>query len=435
MTGIYAEYPNDCPTKKFIWIEDCYFHDSMTYRHYEDYPKTKIGLGICFFSFELKKKIVMTDITIKNCVFRRLASGIWTNSPDNFNKNASFVYNFGNMTLDGCLFEEGYQWPMGLRGVDKGLVRNCVTTDIGRGFKSFNGVAGSMFFRCKDWVFEDSEWGFIDVGNGSGDGEAFDFEGNCDNMLVKNCLFHDTDGPGFLICCYASDGNPSKKLRMENCVLNGKAKRPPRGTGKAEILNTTDHNESDWVNCRFYLSPGEVLMRVADPEKDKHTKFDKCIVKSLRQACRSPNLALKARATASSEAAGSEASKVADGNEGTVWKAQAPTDQWLQLAFVAPTTVNEFRIKEDPSSSISRYEIQCWDATTKKWIGCFNGRSIGQDFVAPIVSKTTRMVRLVVTQTANGNPPCITEFGAFNDPSGEVFNDPTGAAACGKVGN
>ena len=48
MTGIYAEYSDNCPTKKFIWIEDCYFRDSPMYRHYENYPKTKIGLGICY---------------------------------------------------------------------------------------------------------------------------------------------------------------------------------------------------------------------------------------------------------------------------------------------------------------------------------------------------------------------------------------------------
>ena len=83
MTGIYAEYSDECPTKKFIWIEDCYFHDSLLYQHYEDYPKRKIGLGVCFFTFERDKKIVLTDITIKDCVFRRLASGVWTNSPDN----------------------------------------------------------------------------------------------------------------------------------------------------------------------------------------------------------------------------------------------------------------------------------------------------------------------------------------------------------------
>ena len=142
-------------------------------------------------------------------MFRRLASGFWTNSPDNFNKNAGIIYNFGNLTFEDCLFEEGYQWQLGIRGVAGGAVRNCVTHDIGRDFRAFNGVAGAMFFRCKDWVFEDSEWGFISIGLGSGDGEAFDFEGNCDHMIMRNCLFHDTDGPGFLLCCYASDRNPT----------------------------------------------------------------------------------------------------------------------------------------------------------------------------------------------------------------------------------
>ena len=51
MTGIFADYAAGSPTRKFIWIEDCYFHDSLLYGHYEDYPKHKIGLGICFFSF------------------------------------------------------------------------------------------------------------------------------------------------------------------------------------------------------------------------------------------------------------------------------------------------------------------------------------------------------------------------------------------------
>ena len=310
MTGIYAEYSDNCPTRKFIWIEDCYFHDSLMYRHYEDYPKTKIGLGICFFTYELENKKVLTDITIKNCVFRRLASGVWTNSPDNFNKNASFIYPFGNMTIESCLFEEGYQWQMGLRGVERGLVRNCVSHDIGRGFRAFNGVAGAMFFRCKDWLFEDSEWGFVDIGLGSGDGEAFDFEGNCNNMTMKNCLFHDTDGPGFLLCCYASDGNPNMDILMENCVINGKSRRPI-GLPRCAIVNTTDWNKVTWSKCRFYLSPGEALMRVMDPEKDKRSKFVDCAFKNLGQACSSRNLARQATVKASSQGTGNEAQKAA----------------------------------------------------------------------------------------------------------------------------
>ena len=372
---------------------------------------------------------MLTDVTIKNCVFRRLASGVWTNSPDNFNKNASFIYPFAKIRLEDCLFEEGMQWQQGIRGVEGGAMRNCVTHDTGRykNFRSFNGVAGSMFFRCKDWVFENCEWGYVDIGGGSGDAEAFDFEGNCDNMLMKNCLFHDTDGPGFLLCCYASDGNPNKAIKMDYCLINGKSKRPIR-LGKGAIINTTDHTQASWNHCRFYLSPGEVLMRVADPEKDKHSAFESCLVKPLSKACSTPNLALKAKATASSAVAGNEAAKVVDGNDGTFWKAGGETDQWLELTFAAPTTINEFRLKEDPSSSVIRYVIQCWDVTGKKWIGCFNGRGIGADFVAPIIARTTQKVRLLVIQTTQGNP-VISEFAAYNDLSGDVFNDPTGEKA------
>ena len=432
MTGIYGEYSDGCPTKKFIWIEDCYFHDALLYQHYEDYPKRKIGLGICFFSYERDNKIVLADITVKNCVFRRLASGFWTNSPDNFNKNASFIYNFGNLVFDGCLFEEGYQWQLGIRGVAGGAVRNSVSHDIGRGFKAFNGVAGAMFFRCKDWVFEDSEWGFIDMGGGSGDGEAFDFEGNCDNMLMKNCLFHDTDGPGFLLCCYASDGNPNKGIRMENCVLNSKSKRPIR-LPRCAIVNTTDWNDSTWTKCRFYLSPGEALMRVMDPEKDKRTKFVNCLVKHLSEACSTPNLAPKAKTTASSQAAGNEAAKAIDRNAATSWKAASADGQWIELSFATATTINEFKIKEDPSSSVIRYVIECWDGKTSRWVSCFNGRAIGGEFVAPIVSRSTQRVRLRVMQTNSGNPG-IAEFEAYNDAKGMAFKDPTGEAATRLVG-
>ncbi|MCE9545287.1 MAG: discoidin domain-containing protein [Planctomycetia bacterium] len=424
MTGIYGEYSVNCPTKKFIWIEDCYFHDSLLYQHYEDYPKHKIGLGICFFSFERKNKVVLSDITIKNCVFRKLASGVWTNSPDNFNKNAANIYNFANMTFDGCLFEEGYQWQLGIRGVAGGAVRNCVTHDVGREFRSFNGVAGGMFFRCKDWVFENSEWGFVSIGLGSGDGESFDFEGNCDRMTMRNCLFHDTDGPGFLLCCYASGPQPNTEVLMENCVLNGKSIRPI-GLPRCEIINTTDWNAATWSKCRVYLSKGEVLMKVMDPEKDKRSKFVDCLVKNLSNACSTPNLAAKAKLTASSEISGNEAGKVADGKGDTSWKASAGGDQWLQIEFDQPTAVNEFKLKEEASSSITRYVIECWDDKSAGWVGCFNGRGIGPEFVAPIVGRTTQKVRLRILRTTGGSPS-IQEI--------EVYNDTTGGLPVSKDG-
>ncbi|MFO8013279.1 MAG: right-handed parallel beta-helix repeat-containing protein [Phycisphaerae bacterium] len=417
MTGIYAEYSDGRPTKDYIWIEDCYFHDSRAYGDYKTYPNPRnIGLGICFFSWERDNRIVLKDITVKGCVFRRLASAVWTNSPDNFNKNASFVYNFGNMTLEDCLFEEGYQWQMGIRGVAGGRVRHCVTHDIGRGFRAWNGVAGAMFFRCKEWVFEDSEWGFISIGQGSGDGEAFDFEGNCNHMAMRRCLFHDTDGPGFLLCCYASDGHPNEGILMENCVLNGKSKRPI-GLPRCEIINTTDWNQVLWKECRFYLSKGEALMKVMDPEKEKRTTFVACRKKKLADACSTTNLAARAQAAASSAEAGAPAAKAADGKAGTAWEPSGEGEAWLELRFRRPTAVNEFRIREAPSSSIVRYAIEYWDDGRSQWMSGFNGRGIGPAFVAPIVGRTTRKVRLRVMRTRSG-PPAIAEFEAYNDGPG-----------------
>ena len=435
MTGIYGKYSGVEPTKKFIWIEDCYFHDSLKYGDYKTYPTPRnIGLGICFFSYERKNKVVLADITIKNCVFRRLASGVWTNSPDNFNKGASYVYNFANLNMDHCLFEEGFQWQQGIRGVDTGSMRNCVTHDIGRGFRAWNGVAGSMFFRCKDWIFEDSEWGFVSIGLGSGDGEAFDFEGNCDDMTMRNCLFHDTDGPGFLMCCYASDGHAHARIVMENCLINGKSKRPI-GLPRCAIVNTTDWNESTWQNCRFYLSPGEALMRVMDGEKDKKTTFVECVIKDLTAAGKTPKL--KAKVSTSSKTAGRKAKKAADDAVDddivAAWQTGEPEGRWIQLDFGKPTKVNEFRIKEKPSSSITRYWIEYWDDKNSKWVNCFNGREIGADFIAPIIGRTTSKARLRVLQTQSGQP-VIADFAAYHDTTGDELNVARGDAAPNRVG-
>ena len=217
---------------------------------------------------------------------------------------------------------------------------------------------------------------------------------------------------------------------MENCVLNGKAKRPIR-LPRCEIVNTTDWNEVAWKNCRFYLFKGEVLMRTMDPEKDKRSSFVNCVLKDLSAACKTPKLA--AKASASSEAAGNEAAKAADGDAATAWKATAAENQWIQLDFGKPATVNEFRLKEDPGSSVARYVIECWDDKGSKWVGCFNGAAIGADFVAPIVSRTTQKARLAIMRTAKDNP-AISSFEAYNDTTGEVFNVPAGRMPPARAG-
>lgn len=80
-----------------------------------------------------------------------------------------------------------------------------------------------------------------------------------------------------------------------------------------------------------------------------------------------------------------------------------------------------------------RYVIQWWDDENAKWIGCFNGRTIGRDFMAPIVSRTTQKARLMIKKTTTGSPS-ISSFEGYNDTTGAVFNVPLGSVSPTRVG-
>lgn len=411
MTGIYAEYSVGSPNRNYLWIEDCYFHDALHYQHYEDYPVRKIGLGICLFSHETANNIVLSDITVKNCTFRRLASGIWTNSPDNFAYFADNIWNFANLNIIGCLFEEGYQWQLGLRGVSGGQVTNCVTHDIGRlnNFVSFNGVAGAMMYRLKNFTFTDSEWGFVSRGGGSFDGEAFDLEGNNLNMTFTRCIFHDTAGPCFMFF-KGSNASPSNTGNLfVDCVWNGKAYDCPYSQyPKVEIFNASPGNATaTFTSSRFYLSVNE-----SRANNNTGLTFVNCLTKNLSDAGTGTNLALALTSSASSQQVGFEATKGNDGNTASVWRPASSANEWLQIDFASPTLVNEFRLREEAGSSINRYTIQYWDSTTSTWVGCFNGRTMGTNFIAPIVTRTTTKVRLHVGSTTTGTPG-IADFEAY----------------------
>ena len=64
---------------------------------------------------------------------------------------------------------------------------------------------------------------------------------------------------------------------------------------------------------------------------------------------------------------------------------------------------------------------------------CFNGATIGADFVAPIVSRKTKKARLMILRTTQGNPS-IGSFEAYNDTTGEVFNVLAGKVAPARIG-
>lgn len=226
------------------------------------------------------------------------------------------------------------------------------------------------------------------------------------------------NGPGFLICNYASSWNPNNNIIIENSVFNGKALWS--NLGKEEIIATSGVNIVTWKSDRFYLSSGENLVRIVDwTDPPRNMSYVNVQLKDLSAATSSPKLVATASASTGT------AANANDGNSATAWTPTSSTNQWIELDFGAPTTINEFRIKEAAGSSITRYAIEAWDAAQSKWISVFNGRTIGTDFVAPIVSRTTSKVRLWITSTSSGNPS-IAEFQAYNDIAGWTFTSPRG---------
>ena len=269
------------------------------------------------------------------------------------------------MVIDHCTAQEGKNWQFVLHSTRGGKIVNSWVHRVAYYDEQVrNGVAGSMLFRCEDITLENCEFGYVSIGKNSMDGQTMDYEGNCTHIIARNCLFHDTEGPGFLMCWRpsANANTPNRNCVFENCVFNCKEKRwKVHYPAPYTIFSDSEKNTASFRNCRFYLSEGECLANVS-----------------------------------------------------TSWKAFSPTDQWLQLDFGRAQTINEFLIREPKSSSVIGYAIECWDEKAAKWIGCFNGYAIGADFIAPIVSRTTPKVRLLIKKTGNGSP-AIAEFEAYND--------------------
>ena len=423
--GIFGHYTKDKEQKRYVWIEDCYIHDSNFYTMYENFMKNTPSLGVAFWTDERKQRIVVSDITIKNCHFERLLSSIWILNIDSWNIVADSIYNFSNVVIEDCLVEEGKQWQIAPQNINGGVIRNCVFHDTGRRFQAFNGVAGSMFWRCRDMLIEDCEFGYISIGEKgrvSMDGEAFDFEGDNSDITMRNCLFHDADGPGFLISYGTFSAANNRRITMENCVLNGKSLRVDENWfPRVAIYNGSHANEVHWKDCRFYLASREALTN--------HTgwmTFTNCLTKPEYKACQTENLAVNAKASASSNLMASGAENANDGKLETSWLPEDTEGAWLELRFDKPTAINEFKIYEHPNSTITRYTIEYWDMEDERWRSCFNGGAItgravvvensraGNGFIAPIVERTTDRVRLVVNRTETGR--CrIDEFEAYHD--------------------
>lgn len=423
--GVFVDFDKGVHGKDFVWIEDCYFHDALYYNCTGWYTKNipsdggtgpdyVFDVGVWVQTRETDDVICLSNITITKCRFERVACAINVWSGNEWDKNAENRHEFQNVVIDQCTAEDGKNWQFVVHSTLGGRISDSWVHRVGYyNERAKNGIAGSMLYRCEDFIVENSEFGHVSLGAKSHDGQSFDLEGNNTRTIFRNCLFHETEGAGFLMCWGASANanTKNKDTLFENCVFNAKEtwqkERTERRSG--QVFCGDKGNTATIRNSRFYLADGEKLMA------PKEFKLSNC-VEIRKSKDLDKNVRLAAKATASSFDHRHPVTNATDSDANTTWRSDSGTSagEWLQLDFSAPRRIDYLILRENAFSSISRFAIQTWDTKTSRWRNCFNGGSIGPRFLATLVPVTTQKIRLYVHRTAYGSPG-INEIEAYGE--------------------
>ena len=123
------------------------------------------------------------------------------------------------------------------------------------------------------------------------------------------------------------------------------------------------------------------------------------------------NVALTARASASSmyftdaQNPGFEAFRANDNDETSKWIARTKNNQWLEMEWMQPQTINKIVINEF-GENITNYKIQYWNGST--WVDVASGNKCGKDKTIVFDAVTAKKCRLYITSALN--PASISEF-------------------------
>lgn len=131
-----------------------------------------------------------------------------------------------NLDIRKSLFSGGIM----IYGTKNGLIDNVFIDETGIEGMPW-GVAACQLSLCEDFVVSNSLFNRTYLRNGSVDGEGFDFESGNKNILLKDTVISNNEGPAFL--AYGQNmgwHGTNTQNRVENCVLvnNG-------------LENTNDH--------------------------------------------------------------------------------------------------------------------------------------------------------------------------------------------------
>lgn len=138
---------------------------------------------------------ILDGLDIRHCAFEDCSTGV--GSAFYF---PSVVYRerFTNVVLEDLWVTGCENGAFAMFFVSGAVARRVDTWLGGDGFYA-TGTTAAFLQNVENFVVDDCEFAFNKRPSDSNDGVGFDFEGDCLNSTLTNCVIHDNDGGGLLI--------------------------------------------------------------------------------------------------------------------------------------------------------------------------------------------------------------------------------------------
>jgi len=202
-----------------MWYEDLYVHHIMDAPQNPNHIETGMYMsyGISTFKVLNDKFKPLTNVTMKNCLIED------TDAPVTF-------ASINNLFIEDVIMRRNYKEGILFSQINKtpgysGYMRNCKILHSGYPKGMYWGTAGVQFNSTKDFEMYDCEIAYTKA-PGNPDGCGLDFEGNDENITIRNNYFHDNEGVAIMVYKNPTWGSDNKNLFIiDNVIENNGLKR------------------------------------------------------------------------------------------------------------------------------------------------------------------------------------------------------------------
>ncbi len=213
--GLFFHYDDDYNNENIL-VEDCYF---------ENFPGMDALVAENSYDFSFGSAVWLGGHVPTNPLTGTVLTNFTLRNSSSLDANCFFGTDFyfyesnrqrlRNIYVEDCVAENTHIGAILLHHIDGGHVKRLRLTGRSFGFTDY-GSTGALIEDVQNYLIEDCDFAGINRAPGEGDASGFDIDGNNDNIIVRDVVFHDNDGAGLLML--STNGGSINNV-IENCTF------------------------------------------------------------------------------------------------------------------------------------------------------------------------------------------------------------------------